>query len=144
MMRPSMGSPYPAQMMAYPVQGYPQPAMPGTPQPSNPAAVGRGRAGPGGLPMVSPIMNHAVAHPHPGGMYAGSPVMMHPQAMGHGYGMAPPPQAGRGGQQQSGPGGAQQRQDGSGMTNGQGPSYGGPAAVQQPYGGAAASYGGRW
>lgn len=95
MMRP-MGSPYPAQMMAYPSPGGPsmyvhhQPPNIQNQGPQQPGA-GQGR-GRGMMPPMSPAMQHVAAH-NP--MYPGSPVMMHPPPMpGHPY-MNPMP-AGRG------------------------------------------------
>lgn len=90
MMRPV--APYPAQMMPYPAPGYgPQPPppnmMPATPQAQN---AGRGR----GIPVMSPVMSHA--HAHPGSaMYSSSPVMLHAVQVPQNHGYMPIP-AGRG------------------------------------------------
>ena len=90
MMRP-VPSPYPPQMMAYSSAGYaPQPPsnmMPTTPQGQN---GGRGR----GMPVMSPVMSHA--HAHPGSaMYTSSPVMLHAVQAPQNHGYMPIP-TGRG------------------------------------------------
>ncbi|KAF7982092.1 hypothetical protein HWV62_30411 [Athelia sp. TMB] len=93
MVRP-MGSPYPAQMMAYPSPA--NPAMFVHHQPPNiqgqgsPQLGGRGR---GMMPPMSPAMQHVAPH---NAIYPGSPVMMHaPPMPGHPY-MHNPMPAGRG------------------------------------------------
>ncbi|KIM48390.1 hypothetical protein M413DRAFT_22895 [Hebeloma cylindrosporum] len=90
MMRP-VPSPYPPQMVTYPSAGYaPQPPsnmMPTTPQGQN---GGRGR----GMPIMSPVMSHA--HAHPGSaMYSSSPVMLHAVQAPQNHGYMPMP-TGRG------------------------------------------------
>ncbi|KDR84798.1 hypothetical protein GALMADRAFT_53483 [Galerina marginata CBS 339.88] len=91
MIRP-VASPYPPQMMPYPSPGYapqPPPNMMAavTSQGQNP---GRGR----GIPVMSPVMSHA--HAHPGSaMYASSPVMMQAVQVPQNHGYLPMP-AGRG------------------------------------------------
>ncbi|TCD70092.1 hypothetical protein EIP91_005074 [Steccherinum ochraceum] len=83
--------PYGAQLMPYPPPGgmYPPPpphhGMQGTvPQPPNGMA---GRPPPNGMPLISPVMAQAHAHPHPHSgphpVYAQSPVLMHSPAAGH-------------------------------------------------------------
>jgi len=83
-------SPYPAQMIGYPSPGY-------APQPPNMMSVtptaqngGRGR----GMPMMSPVMSHAHAHPGPA-LYGGSPVMLHAVQVPQNHSYMPMP-AGRG------------------------------------------------
>ncbi|KAF8168297.1 hypothetical protein B0H34DRAFT_684989 [Crassisporium funariophilum] len=90
MMR-AVPSPYPAQMMPYPSPGYAPQPQPQNMIPQNPQAQngGRGR----GMPVMSPVMSHAHAHPGPA-MYPGSPVLLHMQVpQNHGYMPVP---AGRG------------------------------------------------
>ncbi|KAF8887947.1 hypothetical protein CPB84DRAFT_1786485 [Gymnopilus junonius] len=82
MIRP-VASPYPpAQMLPYPT-GY-APQAPPTSMMHAPQgqATGRGR----GMPVMSPVMSHAHAHPA-SAMYASSPVMLHavPVPQNHGY-----------------------------------------------------------
>ena len=70
-----MRSPYPAQLVPYPSPGgpvpmyaSPMPGMPNAPQQQN----GVQSRPPGGMPMVSPVMQPALPQ-----MYAGSPVLVH-------------------------------------------------------------------
>jgi len=75
MIRP-MASPYPSQMMPYPSPAYatqpPPNMMAPTTQQGQQNAASRGR----GMPIMSPGVSHA--HAHPGtAMYSSSPVMLH-------------------------------------------------------------------
>ncbi|RPD81726.1 hypothetical protein L226DRAFT_496780 [Lentinus tigrinus ALCF2SS1-7] len=70
-----MRSPYPAQLVPYPSPGgpvpmyaSPMPGMPNPPQQQN----GMQARPPGGMPLVSPVMQPALPQ-----MYAGSPVLVH-------------------------------------------------------------------
>jgi hypothetical protein len=90
MMRP-VPSPYSPQMVPYSLAGYapqtPSNMMPTTPQGQN---GGRGR----GMPVMSPVMSHA--HAHPGSaMYSSSPVMLHAVQAPQNHGYMPMP-TGRG------------------------------------------------
>ena len=108
---PMMRSPYPAQLMPYPSPGGPVPMYPSPmgpphppgmhpqnhhphPPPQNANIPNQGRPPPPGMPLVSPVMQPAMAVPP---MYAGSPVLVHtPPGMQPGQAYAVPGQPPRG------------------------------------------------